>query len=173
MKEKINTNPFYNAEIPRDWKIKELGELFDFKNGINSGKESYGKGVKFINVMEVIYNDCITSEFIPGSVQISEDQKKLYQVKNGDILFNRTSETTDEIGLASVYYGNDEVVFGGFVIRGRPTNVTIDDNFKRYCFRSKTVRGQIIKGGQGAIRTNIGQSDLEKVKVLLPPLTEE
>src|SRR6185312_5643122 len=128
MIEKKNTKTFYNNEIPGDWQVKGLGELFNFKNGINSGKESYGKGVKFINVMEVIYNDCITSEFIPGSVQISEDQKKLYKVKNGDVLFNRTSETTDEIGLASVYYGNDEVVFGGFIIRGRPTNSTIDDN---------------------------------------------
>src|SRR5665213_1879478 len=90
--------------IPKNWNVKELGGLFEFKNGINAGKESYGKGVKFINVMEVIYNDFITSDMIPGSVQITSEQSKLYKVKNGDVLFNRTSETTDEIGLTSVYY---------------------------------------------------------------------
>lgn len=168
-----NTSVLHNSNIPSDWEIIELGQLFDFKNGINAGKESYGKGVKFINVMEVIYNDSITSEMISGTVQITDEQKQLYLVKNGDVLFNRTSETTNEIGLTSVYYGNNDVVFGGFVIRGRPINNSVDDKFKRYCFRSKIVRDQIIKGGQGAVRTNIGQGDLEKVKVILPPLPEQ
>ena len=168
-----NTKPFYKTSIPSDWKVKRLGQLFDFKNGINAGKESYGTGVKFINVMEIIYNDSFTTEKITGTVQITEEQKQLYLVKNGDVLFNRTSETTDEIGLTAVYYGDEEVVFGGFVIRGRPIDGSINDNFKRYCFRSKIVRDQIIKGGQGAIRTNIGQGDLEKVNVPLPPLKEQ
>lgn len=167
------TNPFHDSIIPDDWEVMKLGQLFDFKNGINAGKESYGKGVKFINVMEVIYNDSITSEMIPGTVQITDEQKELYLVKNGDVLFNRTSETINEIGLTSVYYGNSDVVFGGFVIRGRPIYTSVDDKFKRYCFRSKVVRDQIIKSGQGAVRTNIGQGDLEKVKVALPPLPEQ
>lgn len=161
------------GKIPDDWEVKKFSELFEFKNGINAGKESYGTGVKFINVMEVIYNDYITSDMIPGSIQISDEQNKLYQVINGDVLFNRTSETIDEIGLTSVYYGTDEIVFGGFVIRGRCLVNTINDNFKRYCFRSIIVREQIIKSGQGAIRSNIGQGDLEKVKIILPPLPEQ
>jgi hypothetical protein len=71
------------AGIPLNWKEFELGKLLEFKNGINAGKESYGSGVKFINVMEVIYNDAITSDIIPGSVVISDEQKELYLVKNG------------------------------------------------------------------------------------------
>ena len=168
-----NTKAFYNTEIPGDWEVKELGELFEFKNGINAGKESYGKGVKFINVMEVIYHDYIFPEMIPGTVQISDEQKELYLVKDGDVLFNRTSETVEEIGLSAVFNGNEEVVFGGFVIRGRPIVSEIDNLFKRYCLRSTIVRNQIIKGGQGAVRTNIGQGDLSQIKIPLPPLSEQ
>ena len=167
------TKPFYNTTIPSDWKVKSMGNLFDFKNGINAVKENYGTGVKFINVMETIYNEFITADKIPGTVQITKEQKESYLVKNGDVLFNRTSETTDEIGLTAVYYGNEEVVFGGFVIRGRPIDKSITDSFKRYCFRSRLVRAQIIKSGQGAIRTNIGQGDLEKVEVPFPPHPEQ
>jgi type I restriction enzyme S subunit len=173
MVETKNTKPFYNSGIPYGWKLMELGELFAFKNGVNAGKESYGKGVKFINVMEVIYHDYIFPEMIPGTVQISEEQKELYLVKDGDVLFNRTSETAKEIGLSAVYNGNDDVVFGGFVIRGRPIINALDNTFKRYCFRSNLVRNQIIKGGQGAVRTNIGQGDLSQVKIVLPPLQEQ
>lgn len=173
MTETKNTKAFCNTEIPGDWYVKELGEIFDFKNGINAGKESYGKGVKFVNVMEVIYHDYIIPEMIPGTVQISEEQKELYLVKDGDVLFNRTSETSDEIGLSAVFCGDEDVVFGGFVIRGRPIVNAIDNVFKRYCLRSTLVRNQIIKGGQGAIRTNIGQGDLSQIKIPLPPIHEQ
>jgi type I restriction enzyme S subunit len=160
-------------EVPEGWEVFEVGELFEFKNGINAGKESYGKGIKFINVMEVIYHDFITPDMIPGTVQISEEQKDLYLVKDGDVLFNRTSETIEEIGMSAVYNGKEDVVFGGFVIRGRPIINAIDSVYKRYCLRSNLVRNQIIKGGQGAVRTNIGQGDLSLVKILLPPLPEQ
>jgi len=135
-----------NTEIPNEWDVFELGELFEFKNGINAGKESYGKGVKFIHVMEVIYHDFISPDMIPGTVQISDEQKELYLVKDGDVLFNRTSETIEEIGMSAVYNGNEDVVFGGFVIRGRPILNAIDPVYKRYCLRSNLVRNQIIKG---------------------------
>lgn len=159
--------------IPKDWEVNNLGSLFDFKNGINSGKKSYGNGVKFINVMEIINNEKITPDIIPGTVQITKEQLKIYKVEKGDVLFNRTSETTDEIGMASLFYGDENVVFGGFVIRGRPKGNFLADEFKQYCFRSRIVRNQIIKGGQGAIRTNIGQGDLEKVNIAYPFFSEQ
>ncbi|MFM7856252.1 MAG: hypothetical protein ACKO96_31105 [Flammeovirgaceae bacterium] len=60
MKENKNIPKGYKPSplgpIPVDWNAIELSKLFEFKNGINAGKESYGSGVKFINVMEVIYN---------------------------------------------------------------------------------------------------------------------
>jgi type I restriction enzyme S subunit len=172
-----NNNTTYKdsplGKIPVDWEEKTLGQLFDFKNGINASKSSYGIGVKFINVMEIIYHNSLTSDMIPGNVKISDKQIRDFLVKRGDVLFNRTSETTEEIGLAAVYLGDEEVVFGGFVIRGVPKDNTLDDEYKKYCFYSDSVRYQIIKGGQGAIRSNIGQGDLEKVKLITPPLPEQ
>ena len=168
-----NINILRTPVIPKDWVMKELGQLFDFKNGINASKEDYGNGVKFINVMEVIYHDCIIANMIPGSVKISKKQINDFSVKRGEVLFNRTSETTNEIGLAAVYLDDEKVVFGGFVIRGVPKDKSLFDEYKKYCFHSKFVRDQIIKVGQGAVRTNIGQGDLEKVKLPFPALPEQ
>src|SRR5699024_10500451 len=123
--------------------------------------------------MEVIYNNTITFNMIPGSIDICKNQEEIYSVKRGDVLFNRTSETEEEIGLAAPYQSNESAVFGGFVIRARPMRNKINDNFKSYCFRSSVVRSQIIKRGQGAVRTNIGQRDLGKVQIPLPPLSEQ
>ena len=110
---------------------------------------------------------------VEGEV-IFENEKELYKVNIGDLLFNRTSETPSEIGLTSVYAGNDKnVVFGGFVIRGIFKDDSVAFDFKKVGFRSNIVRKQIIKYGQGAVRANIGQKDLEKVKIPVPPLPEQ
>src|SRR5690625_4223486 len=159
--------------IPEDWEVKGLDSLFTFKNGLNADRTRYGKGVKFINVMEVIYSNSISPQDIPGTIEISEAQKKLYKVEYGDIVFNRTSETPEEVGLSAVYLGTEEVVFGGFVIRAKPRNKAINTLFKKYGFRSSPVRRQIIQRGQGAVRSNIGQKDLATVKIILPPLPEQ
>jgi type I restriction enzyme S subunit len=163
------------VQVPEGWNWLYFSDLFDFKNGINSDKESYGQGVRFVNVMEIINNSFLTYEMIPGSVTADENQQKLYSVIPGDVLFNRTSETFDEVGLTSVYEGKleNKVVFGGFVIRGRSITNLVEDKFKRYCFHSQLIRNQIIKSGQGVVRSNISQAELSKVKILLPPLPEQ
>lgn len=98
---------------------------------------------------------------------------RIFQVRRGDILFNRTSETQEEVGLTSVYLDDAETVFGGFVIRGRPKNGSFDPMYAGYAFRSPFVRSQIIVKGQGAVRANIGQADLKTVFALKPPPKEQ
>jgi len=159
--------------IPVDWEVKKLGELFKFKNGVNAEKKHYGKGIKFINILEVIQNNSLFYEDIPGFITLDAGTMKSNIVQKGDVLFNRTSETQEEIGLTAVYLDDKEVVFGGFVIRARPISDLINYYFSKYGFSSKSVRNQIIKKGQGAVRANIGQSDLKEVFISLPPLHEQ
>ena len=92
----------------------------EFKNGINASKEQYGKGVKFINVLDILNNDFITHDKIIGSVDVENEIFEKYPVNYGDILFQRSSETREEVGSASVYLDKEHTAtFGGFVIRGK------------------------------------------------------
>lgn len=159
--------------IPNDWEVKTLGEILVFKNGLNSDKSSYGSGVKFINIMEIINNNVLNYSNIPGEIDVSAELIKKNIVKKGDLIFNRTSETIEDIGLASVYLDDERVVFGGFVIRGTFVDDCFNNSYKKFCFRSYLLRKQIIKFGQGAIRSNIGQGDLSKVKIPIPPIPEQ
>ena len=99
--------------IPKDWELRNLGNLFKFKNGINAGKDAYGKGVKFVNVMDVFGNTFIIHDNIIGSVSISEKQLEKNLLQRGDVLFNRTSEIRDEIGMTALYSDDEKAVFGG------------------------------------------------------------
>ena len=44
-------------EFKDDWINLSLGELLTFKNGLNSDKDKYGSGVRFINVLDIIENN--------------------------------------------------------------------------------------------------------------------
>jgi type I restriction enzyme S subunit len=144
-----------------------------FRNGVNADKHSYGAGVPFVNVLEVIKHSHIYSAQIPGRVTLKKGVLDLFQVRRGDLIFNRTSETQEEVGLSAVYLDDEVVVFGGFVIRGRPNAELFDATYSGYAFRSPVIRTQITAKGQGAIRANIGQTDLGKVFAPMPPLPEQ
>jgi type I restriction enzyme S subunit len=159
--------------IPEEWDVKPLGAFLEFRNGVNADKSAYGQGVRFINVLEPITHSHIYGPEISGQVTLPQSVAKRYAVHRGDILFNRTSETQEEIGLAATYLGIELVVFGGFVIRGRPTDQSFDPVYSGYAFRAPVVRAQIVPMGQGAIRANIGQQDLRLVLVPVPPLREQ
>lgn len=159
--------------IPDDWELCPLFELLDFQNGVNADKRAYGSGIPFINVLEVITKTHLYQTDIPGRVVLSKSAINVFAVRRGDVLFNRTSETQDEVGLSAVYLDEKPVVFGGFVIRGRPISSAIDPIYSGYAFRSPLIRSQIIARGQGAIRANIGQSDLRQVIVPVPCLSEQ
>jgi type I restriction enzyme S subunit len=156
--------------IPDEWDVKTFAELFEFRNGVNADKAAYGQGVRFINVLEPITYSHIRGPEITGQVTLPEAMVTSYAVRRGDVLFNRTSETQEEVALAAVYLGSERVVFGGFVIRGRPLAENFDPVYAGYALRAPCIRSQIIPMGQGAVRANVGQQNLGRVLAPLPPL---
>ena len=160
-------------KIPLDWKSTTLGTFMEFKNGINADKSAYGQGTEFVNVMDIFKSHFLKREDIQGKVQISEKQKAESSVMYGDLLFNRTSEVPNEIAYSSVYLDNEEITFGGFVIRGRQQEDFLDPQFAGYCFNSSNIRREMIRRSQGVVRANIGQKDLSKVPILIPPKPEQ
>ena len=159
--------------IPEDWGVRPLGDLYSLQNGYNADGTAYGSGVRFVNVLEPITYSHLSVEDLVDSVHASEQIVASYRVKSGDVVFNRTSETRDELGLAAVFEGRETAIFGGFVIRGRPRTTDVDPIYSGYALRSQFIRRQIIPMGQGAIRANIGQTELRRVLFPLPPLPEQ
>jgi type I restriction enzyme, S subunit len=159
--------------IPKDWTVFCFADLFNFRNGINADKYAYGRGTRFINVLEIITRSHLHAADIPGRVSLPKSTLDAFSVREGDIVFNRTSETQNEVGLSAVYQGKEAVVFGGFVIRGRPKLNSLDPEYCGYALRAPVIRSQIISRGQGVIRANVGQADLRKVMSPFPVIAEQ
>jgi type I restriction enzyme S subunit len=159
--------------LPEDWEVRSFEKLFSFKNGVNADRSSYGRGVPFVNVLEPISYSHIYGHEVTGRITLPRSVIASYALRLGDILFNRTSETDLELGLAAAFLGEEEIVFGGFVIRGRPNDSRLDPLYAGYALRAPVIRRQIIPMGQGAVRANIGQQNLGRVLVPLPSPPEQ
>ncbi|MGV3601349.1 MAG: restriction endonuclease subunit S [Dyadobacter fermentans] len=156
-----------------EWKVNKLGNLLEFKNGINASKEQYGRGIKFINVLDILNNDIITYDKIIGSVDVDDLIAAKYPVGYGDILFQRSSETREEVGTASVYLDKDRVAtFGGFVIRGKKIG-DYDPVFLNKLLKTDSSRDEITSKSGGSTRYNVGQETLSSVALLFPSLPEQ
>ncbi|HFV5779301.1 restriction endonuclease subunit S [Klebsiella michiganensis] len=156
----------------KNWAVKKLENVFSFKNGLNASKEMYGKGIKFINVLDIINNEKITFDVIQESVEATNEQISAYQVRQGDIVFQRSSETRDEVGQANVYADSETVLFGGFVIRARPL-ININSTFFNFQLKTDALRKDITQRSGGSTRYNIGQDSLGKVTAFFPEIREQ
>jgi len=176
LSEGIGHSEFKDSElgkIPESWEVVELKKLLTFKNGVNASKEQYGKGYRFINVLDIINNLTIKHDDIIGLVDITDKEFELYEVKYGDILFQRSSETREEVGQSNVYLDKEQsATFGGFVIKGSAKQ-EYNPVFMNYLFKIPTIRKQITSKSGGSTRYNIGQSSLNQVVVQFPPLKEQ
>ena len=159
-------------EFEEKWEKARLSEHLEFKNGLNTDSKNFGKGVKFISVMDILNNQYITYDNIIGLVDIDIETQKRYEVNYGDILFQRSSETFEDIGQANVYLDNKSAVFGGFVIRGKKIGNYYPKFFK-YLLNGPTARKKVIIKGAGAQHYNIGQEGLSSVSLHFPAIQEQ
>jgi type I restriction enzyme S subunit len=104
--------------IPEDWEVKSLGELGHFKNGINKGKQDFGHGFPFVNLMDVFGVPKVSAEANFGLVNSSVAERNLYELRGGDVLFVRSSVKPEGVGLTTLIPEDfPDTVFGGFLIR--------------------------------------------------------
>lgn len=143
-----------------------------FKNGMNPDAKRFGHGTKFISVMDILNNQFIRYDNIRASVEVIAGDIETYGVNYGDILFQRSSETLEDVGQANVYLDSKPAVFGGFVIRGKSKG-NYHPMFFRYLLASPTARKRIIVKGAGAQHFNIGQDGLSKVYLDIPSIQEQ
>ena len=122
--------------------------------------------------MDILNNRYISYDRIISSVEPKGDDLKDFGVNYGDILFQRSSETLEDVGRANVYLDKRTAIFGGFVIRGKKIG-DYDPLFFRYLLTCPTVRKRIIVKGAGAQHFNIGQDGLSKVHLYVPSEKEQ
>ena len=171
-KKVLNVPHLRFPEFSGEWEEHTLSEYLEFKNGLNPDAKRIGNGLPFISVMDVLSEGVIRYDNIRGKVDATEKEIECFGVKNGDILFQRSSETLEDVGRANVYMDDRTAIYGGFVIRGRKIG-NYDPMFFKFLLATPLARKSTCRMGAGAQHFNIGQEGLSKISLFFPHIEEQ
>ena len=162
------------GRIPEGWLLSKLRYCGSIQNGISKSSEYFGTGYPFISYGNV-YRDELGKPELFGRIESSQEEQARYSVKRGDILFTRTSETIDEVGIAAGALTDiEKSCFAGFLMRFRPyPDVLLLPEYAAYYFRSDIYRQHLTREMVLVTRASLGQQLLGGITVLLPPLPEQ
>ena len=152
------------------WPTKRLGELAEFRNGVNYNKSSFGVGVKVVGVSD--FQDYTKPRY--GELEqinpkgIVTDRNIL---RDGDIVFVRSNGNRELIGRSLfIEQPPEEITHSAFTIRLRFTARGVLPKFYAYCFRTPLIRQALTAQGGGTNINNLNQDILNALEVPLPPL---
>ena len=156
------------------WKEVKLGSLGKTYNGLTGKtKEDFGEGKPFITYMNIFSNPKINiSNFEYVKMGVNENQNKAIY---GDIFFTVSSETPNEVGMASVLLDEiNDLYLNSFCFGFRLNDFkNLLPEFSSYLFRNDLFRKDVYKLAQGSTRFNLSKLELMKIKIKLPTLSEQ
>lgn len=160
---------------PEQWGWTSLGALGSAFGGLTGKtKADFGHGaaryITFMNVMANTVIDCGLLEKV--NVDRTEAQNR---VVRGDLFFNGSSETPEEVGMCAVLMDDVEDVLlnsfcFGFRLRGQ---AVADGMYLAYFFRSGEGRALLASLAQGSTRYNLSKRALLEARFPLPPFAEQ
>lgn len=157
------------------WAPRMLGALGATYGGlVGKSKANFGHGcakyVPFVNVMANIRIDCGALE--PVDVASTENQNR---VLSGDLLFNGSSETPEEIALCALMTESvEDLYLNSFCFGFRlKKGAEASGLFLTYLMRSQMGRELMKSLAQGSTRYNLSKSALLQATLVLPGLEEQ
>jgi type I restriction enzyme, S subunit len=160
--------------IGKNWLKTSLGQLGNFRNGINFNYTQEGAGVAIVKV-----KDFANLFFVPyrGMDELNSqliDVPENLTLKEGDTVIIRSNGNPELIGRSLYFRGNNKpVTFSGFCIRFRPATEKVYPLFATYLIKSPFCRARFTAYGSGTGIQNLNQGILSDIPIYLPPLPEQ
>ena len=152
------------------WPEISLGEIAEFRNGLNYTKDNEGRGVSVINVKD------FGTKNIPDYDSLGELNplgilRNQALLQHGDIVFVRSNGNKDLVGRSLfVKHPPENVSFSAFCIRARIPE-TANPEFYAFFFRTPHFRKRLALLGKGTNISNLNQQVLTNIKVPNPSRT--
>ena len=157
-----------------EWSRKMIGTIGMTYSGLSGkGKNDFGHGdakyITFLNVLNNVQIDC--SRFEKVEIREGENQNKVHK---GDLLFNTSSETPEEVAMCAVMGEEiDNLYLNSFCFGFRLVVPDVDPLFLAYQMRSPYGRSLMSFIAQGATRYNLPKKEFVKTEIIIPKDIEE
>ncbi len=150
------------------WVEKPLGEIAEFKNGLNYNKNSMGQTLPVVGVADFQDNYYVPHSEL-DSATIDGKLAENYAVQRDDILTVRSNGSKHLVGRCMLVADIDEMVsYSGFIIRIRFDTTKLYPEYLLHFMKCQATRDILTQGGGGANITNINQERLASLLVPFP-----
>lgn len=161
--------------LPSDWPVTRLGNVSDILFS-NVDKHTFDEevSIRLCNYVDVYKNDRITSaiEFMQASAEPREIER--FQIKCGDVLVTKDSETPDDIAIPALVAENiPNVLCGYHLALIRPLRHRMHGSYLAWLHACKAFRANYEAQAVGVTRWGLSQSAFKDVQVPVPPLPEQ
>ncbi|HMU60021.1 MAG TPA: restriction endonuclease subunit S, partial [Chitinophagaceae bacterium] len=120
------------------------------------------------NLLDVFGKSKISSNTHLGLINANDNDRKIYDLREGDVLFILSSVKPEGVGLTVLIDKKlEETVFSGFIIRFRDRGY-LSKEFKNHCFHSEDFRKRLISKSSVSANTNISQDALKNLDLSYP-----
>lgn len=142
------------VENEKGWEAKKLGEIGEFKNGLNFSKDENGHSIKFLGVSDFQNKKSIASDQL-DCISLSECVQEDYLLKTGDIVFVRSNGKKELIGRSVKMYITEPTTYSGFCIRCRITDEKVDKDYIAILLKTPIIRQFMTNSGRGCNISNL------------------
>ena len=159
------------GEIPSEWKVKKLGEITIGKGeyGIGASATEYIEGKpRYLRITDIGDSCRLLFNEIKG---LDDADYEKYILKEGDIVFARTGNTTGKGYVYNREHG--ELVYAGFLIKYSIDNNIAKHNFIKYVIQSKRYWDWVSIMSTRSDQPGINSNEYSSFIIQLPPLKEQ
>ncbi|RHW40450.1 restriction endonuclease subunit S [Neobacillus notoginsengisoli] len=160
------------AEKTDPWSHKNLGELLEFKNGLNYRTGDVGEEVLIVGVSD--FKDAFHVDETKLSTVTVESLPEDYLMNEGDFVFVRSNGNKELIGRVLFAKNiSKKITHSGFTIRARnKSDLLLSEYCAIFCSSSLVKRQFMTKGG-GSNISNLNQQLLSEIEIPLPSIPEQ
>ena len=160
--------------IPEDWERVKIGDIGSTYGGLtNKSKKDFGEGKPYIPFMNIMNNAKIDLDYFDYvNIQEGENQNRALE---GDLFFNTSSETPEEVGMCAVLDKNIlELYLNSFCFGFRLKDQdSLNPLFVSYFFRSDFGRKVMFPLAQGMTRYNLSKRYFLQLEIPKPKIEEQ
>ena len=161
---KMVWNEVLKRKIPEGWEVKRLGEVCDFRNGINYEKNNSGDKIyKIVNVRNITATTFFLNQNDFDEICLQSKIADNYLIPEISILIARSGSPGATRVIMNV---KNNVIFCGFIICME--KFTPKYKFYFTYFLKKLENTSATKTG-GSILQNVSQDTLKRLAVIIPP----
>ena len=154
-------NEKLKREIPSCFEVVKMGNLCNFRNGINYSKDEIGNNYQIVNVRNISSSRILLDGEDFDVITVPTSKAENYVLKPEDIIIARSGCP----GSTRLLLLPANTLFCGFIICCSPYNSSMR-NYLTYCL--KQLEGTNATTSGGSILQNVSQDTLKGLHIIVP-----